>query len=283
MQAHQEEFRIRSMCRVLGVSRSGYYDWLDRPVSPQAEANQRLLAEIRRVHGEARGVYGALKTWKALTRQGIHCGKHRVARLRRLSGIEAKRRRRFTVTTHSRLGQWIAPNLVQRRFTAPAPNRLWVGDVTFVATRQGWLYVAVLLDVYSRRVVGWAMADRINKALVLQALQMALRHRQPPPGLIHHTDRGAIYAAEDYRTVLAHHGIAASMGRTGDCYDNAVAESFFSTVKNELTWDEDFHSRGDARTKLFEFIEVFYNRQRLHQTLGYRTPQDVEEQHVSQH
>lgn len=281
MQAHQEEFHIRSMCRVLEVSRSGYYDWLGRPVSPRAAANQRLLAEIRRVHEEARGVYGAIKTWKALTGHGIPCGKHRVARLRRLSGIEAKRRRRFKITTQSRIGQWIAPNLVQRCFTAPAPNRLWVGDVTFVATRQGWLYLAILLDVYSRRVVGWSMADRINKELVLHALQMALKHRQPPPGLIHHTDRGAIYAATDYRAVLTSHGIKASMGRKGDCYDNAVAESFFSTVKNELTWDEDFHSRSEARTRLFEFIEVFYNRQRIHQTLGYRTPQDVEEQLVS--
>ena len=175
----------------------------------------------------------------------------------------------------------MAPNLVERRFSAPAPNRLWVGDVTFVATRQGWLYVAILLDVYARRIVGWAMGERINTALVLQALQMALQHRQPPAGLIHHTDRGAIYAADAYRAVLAQHGMQASMGRTGDCYDNAVAESFFSTLKNELTWGEDFRSRREARTQIFEFIEVFYNRHRLHQSLGYRTPQVVEDQHVS--
>ena len=281
MQAHQQEFRIRSMARVLGVSRSGYYAWRSRPVSPRQAANERLLAEIRRLHGQARGVYGAIKTWKALREQGIPCGKHRVARLRRLGGIEAKRRRRFKITTQSRLGQWIAPNLVERRFSAPAPNRLWVGDVTFVATRQGWLYVAILLDVYARRIVGWAMGERINTALVLQALQMALQHRQPPAGLIHHTDRGAIYAADAYRAVLAQHGMQASMGRTGDCYDNAVAESFFSTLKNELTWGEDFRSRREARTQIFEFIEVFYNRHRLHQSLGYRTPQVVEDQHVS--
>ena len=281
MQAHHAEFRMRSMARVLGVSRSGYYDWRDRPVSRRAEANRRLLAEIRRIHGQARGVYGARKTWRALTDAGIPCGRHRVARLRRLHGLEAKRRRRFKVTTHSRLGQWLAPNLVERHFTAAAPNRLWVGDVTFVATRQGWLYVAILLDVYARRIVGWAMGERINTALVLQALHMALQQRQPPVGLIHHTDRGAIYAADAYRTVLTQHGLHASMSRTGDCYDNAVAESFFSTLKNELTWGEDFHSRSEARTRVFEFIEVFYNRQRLHQSLGYRTPQAVEEQHVS--
>ena len=265
------------MCRVLGVSRSGYYAWMSRPVSPRQASNERLLAEIRRIHGQAREVYGAIKTWKALRGDGILCGKNRVARLRRLSGIEAKRRRRFKVTTQSRSGQWVAPNLVERRFTTPALNRLWVGDVTFVATRQGWLYVAILLDVYSRRIVGWAMGDRINKELVLQALKMALRHRQPPVGLIHHTDRGAIYAADEYRTLLTCHGIKASMGRKGDCYDNAVAESFFSTVKNELTWEEDFQSRSEARTRIFEFIEVFYNRQRIHQSLGYRTPHTVEQ------
>ena len=281
IRAHQEEFRIRSLCRVLGVSRSGYYDWSGRPVSPRAAANQQLLVEIRRVHGEARGVYGALKTWKALTRQGIGCGKHRVARLRRRHGIEATRRRRFKITTHSRKGQGVTPDLVRRGFTAPAPNRVWVGDVTCVATREGWLYVAVLLDLYSRKVVGWAMSDRINTALVRRALQMALLTRRPPPGLIHHTDRGAIYAAEEYRALLAAHGLAASMGRTGDCYDNAVAESFFSTVKNELTIEQAYATRRDAQTALFEYIEVFYNRQRIHQTLGYRSPQHVEEQALS--
>jgi len=269
------------MCRVLGVGRSGYYDWLGRPVSPRAEANRQLLVEIQRIHGEARGVYGALKTWKALTEQGISCGKHRVARLRRRHGIEAIRRRRFKITTRSRKGQEMTPDLVQRGFTAPAPNRIWVGDVTCVATREGWLYVAILLDLYSRKVVGWAMSNRINTALVRRALQMAIVTRRPPPGLIHHTDRGAIYTAEEYRKLLAAHGLAASMGRTGDCYDNAVAESFFSTVKNELTVEQHYASRRDAQTALFEYIEVFYNRQRIHQTLGYRSPQHVEEQALS--
>ena len=269
------------MCRVLRVSRSGYYAWRDRPASPRTEANRRLLAEIRRVHGEARGVYGALKTWNALTQQGIRCGRHRVARLRRRAGIEATRRRRFIVTTRSRRSQGSTPDLVHRGFTVSAPNRVWVGDVTHVATREGWLYVAILLDLYSRRVVGWAMSDRINTALVRQALDMALLTRRPPPGLIHHTDRGAIYAAEAYQARLAVHGLAASMGRTGDCYDNAVAESFFSTVKNELTIEQRYATRQDARTALFEYIEAFYNRQRMHQTLGYRTPQHVDEQALS--
>jgi transposase InsO family protein len=237
--------------------------------------------EIRRVHAAARGVYGARKTWQQLRAQGIVCGQHRVARLRRRHGIEATRRRRFKVTTRSRQGHGRTPDLVQRGFTAPAPNRVWVGDVTCVATREGWLYVAVLLDLYSRKVVGWAMSERINSALVLRALSMALSARRPAPGLIHHTDHGAIYTAEAYRAQLQAHGLAASMGRTGDCYDNAVAESFFSTVKNELVGGQGYSSRQAARTALFEFIEVFYNRQRIHQTLGYRTPQHVDEQALS--
>ena len=269
------------MCRVLTVSRSGYYAWLGRPLSPRSQANQQLIREIRRVHEAARGVYGARKTWYQLRAQGIGCGKHRVARLRRLHGIEATRWRRFKRTTRSRTGHGGPPDLVQRGFTAPAPNRVWVGDVTCVATREGWLYVAVLLDLYSRKVVGWAMSDRINTALVRQALHMAIVTRRPPPGLIHHTDHGAIYAAQEYRALLAAHGLAASMGRTGDCYDNAVAESFFSTVKNELTIEQRYASRREAQTALFEYIEAFYNRQRLHQTLGYRTPQHVEEQVLS--
>ena len=281
VRAHDHEFRIRSMCRVLGVSRSGYYAWRERPLSPRSQANRQLVSEIRRVHDAARGVYGALKTWQQLRAQGIRCGKHRVARLRRLAGIAATRRRRFQVTTRSRKGQGVTPDLVRRGFTAPAPNRVWVGDVTCVPTQEGWLYVAVLLDLYSRKVVGWAMSDRINTALVQRALQMALIARRPPPGLIHHTDRGAIYAAQEYRAELTAHGVAASMGRTGDCYDNAVAESFFSTVKNELTIAQHYASRRDAQTALFEYIEVFYNRQRIHQTLGYRSPQHVEESALS--
>ena len=281
IRAHQEEFRIRSMCRVLAVSHSGYYAWRDRSLSRRAQSNRELVVEIGRVHAAARGVYGALKTWQQLRVQGIRCGQHRVARLRRLHGIQATRRRRFKVTTPSRRGQWIAPDLVHRRFATPAPNRVWVGDVTCVATREGWLYVAVLIDLYSRKVVGWSMSDRINQTLVLRALHMAIVTRQPAPGLIHHTDRGAIYTAQEYRTLLAAHGMAASMGRTGDCYDNAVAESFFSTVKNELTIEQRYASRRDAQTALFEYIEVFYNRQRIHQTLGYRSPQHVEEQVLS--
>lgn len=269
------------MCRVLKVSRSGYYDWLHRSISEREQSNQLLLEQIQAIHRKSHGVYGCYKTWKALRTQGIFCGKNRIARLRRINGIESKRRKRFKITTQSKRGQWIAPNLVNRCFEAKEPNRIWVGDVTFIAIRQGWLYLAVLLDLYSRKVVGWSMSDKINKELVLQALKMALINRNPGKGLIHHTDRGAIYGADEYRKLLTKYAIKASMGRRGDCYDNAVAESFFSTVKNELSWSEDYKSRSEAQTRLFEFIEIFYNRQRIHQTLGYHSPCGFEQQNLS--
>jgi putative transposase len=250
-------------------------------MSQREQSNRILLSEIRRVHKKAREAYGYLKTWKELQAQGVECGKNRVARLRRINGIESKRRRRFKITTQSKRGQWIAPNILNRCFEVTAPNRVWVGDVTFVETRQGWLYLAVLIDLYSRKVIGWSMSNRINKELVLQALKMALFNRKPEPGLIHHTDRGSIYAADKYRELLTEHGIKPSMSRKGDCYDNAVAESFFATVKNELTWEEDYQSRSEAQTRLFEFIEVFYNRQRIHQTLGYHSPWYFEQQTLS--
>jgi transposase InsO family protein len=278
---HQEEFRIRSMCRVLKVSRSGYYAWLGRSMSLRQEHNRQLLAQIQEIHQASREAYGSVKVWKELRKQAVLCGKNRVARLRRVHGIETKRRKRFKLTTQSKPGRRIVPDLVNRCFRAQEPNRIWVGDVTAVATREGWLYLAVLVDLYSRRVVGWSMSDRINKELVLGALKMALVGRNPQFGLIHHTDRGAIYAADEYRKLMAVHGIVPSMGRTGDCYDNAVAESFFATVENELILGQVYPSRSRARTALFEYIEVFYNRQRIHQTLGHRTPQHYEDQNLS--
>ena len=265
------------MCRALKVSASGYYDWRERPPSQRSVEDARLLVHIRRAHEESREAYGGVKTWKALTGQGIACGKHRVARLRRANGIEAKRRTRFKITTKSKPRGWRAPDRVQRSFIAEAPNQVWAGDVAYLATRRGWLYLAILLDLYSRKVVGWSMSERNNEALVLMALEMALGHRQPEAGLVHHTDQGQLYAAKGYRRVMEENGLLASMGRKGDCYDNAVSESFFSTLKNELTHGRYYDSREQARTEIFEYIEVFYNRQRLHQTLGYKTPVEYEE------
>lgn len=238
--------------------------------------NKQLLVEIKRIHKESREAYGSLKTWKTLNDQGIACGKHRVARLRRINGIEAKRRKRFKVTTHSKNTEWIAPNRLNRCFRAEHPNQVWVGDVTSIATRMGWLYLAILLDLYSRKIIGWSMSNRIDKQLVLDALDMALVRRKIDSGVLHHTDRGAIYASDEYRAKLSAHRLSSSMSRKADCYDNAVAESFFSTLKNELTSGHVFESRNRARTEIFEYIEIFYNRQRLHQSLNYLTPEKME-------
>jgi putative transposase len=274
---HRSEFRVASMCRVLGVSRSGYYAWCRRTPSTRARANAQLLERIRAVHAAAEENFGAVKTWKALRLDGERCGRHRVARLRRAHGIEAKRLRRFRTAYAGRNAEPPAPNLLHRDFRAPRPDRVWVGDITFVPTREGWLYLAVLLDLYSRQVVGWAMGERINQPLATQALAMAIAQRQPQPGLIHHTDQGMLYASRAYRAMLEAHGMVASMSRKGDCYDNAVAESFFSNLKNELTWHRNYATREEARAAIFTYIELFYNRRRLHQTLGYLTPARFEE------
>ena len=264
------------MCRVLQVSPGGYYAWRARPESQRSREDQILLEHIRRVHQASREAYGTVKTWHTLNAAGVACGKHRVARLRRRHGIEAKRRRRFKITTRSRHHDWVAPDHVNRCFTAARANQMWAGDVTFIATRRGWLYLAILLDLYSRKVIGWSMSNRHDQALVLNALQMALEQRRPPAGVIHHTDRGQLYAAKQYRHVLGEQQMVPSMSRQGDCYDNAVAESFFSTLKNELIYGRNYDTREQARCEIFEYIEVFYNRQRIHQTLGYKSPADYE-------
>ena len=275
---HQRQFRIAAMCRVLKTSRSGYYEWKGRGPSARSLADQHLLARIRRVHVEHRQAYGAVKTWKTLNKQGVPCGKHRVARLRRTAGIEARRKRRFRITVEHHQMPQPAPDLVARRFHAARPDVAWVGDMTFIRTRAGWLYLAILLDLYSRKVVGWSMGDRPNETLTLNALNMAIEHRLPAPGLIHHTDQGSIYRSQAYHHRLASHGILPSMGSKGSAYDNAVAESFFSNLKNELVHHCDFRSREEAKAAIFSYIELFYNRQRIHQSLGYQTPQQFEEQ-----
>lgn len=269
---------ITRFCQILGVARSGYHDWKKRGESRRSQQDRELLARIREVHRASREAYGAVKTWYELKSHGITCGKHRVARLRRQAGIEARRKRRFRITVENHHTAPAAPNLVQRRFCASLPNQIWVGDGTFIRTRQGFLHLAVLLDLNSRRVVGWGMGERPNLAPVMVALDMALLQRQPQQGLVHHSDQGALYAARAYREKLVAHGLRPSMSRRGNCYDNAVAESFFSTLKNELVHHRDFHTRDEARAAIFEYIEVFYNRQRRHQTLGYLSPFQFEQQ-----
>jgi transposase InsO family protein len=266
------------MCSVLQVSRSGYYHWVRRPESRRACADRELLVHIRRVHLESRRAYGAVKTWRELRAQGVACGKHRVARLRKHGGIEAQRRRRFRLTVENHHTAPAAPNLLSQQFLAPRPNRIWVGDMTFIRTRAGFLYLAVLLDLYARRVVGWGMHDRPNLEVTLRALDMALAHRRPAPGLVHHTDQAPLYSAYEYREKMRDHGLVPSMSGRGNCYDNAVAESFFSNLKNELVHHCDFHTREAARAAIFDYIEVFYNRTRRHQTLGYLSPAQFERQ-----
>lgn len=274
---HENEFRVARMCAVLHVSRSGYYDWIDRPESRRAREDRELLVEIRRVHLDSRRAYGSVKTWKELCARGVACGKHRVARLRRREGIRAQRRARFRITAENQHTAPAAPNLVLRQFNVAAPNRIWVGDMTFIRTRAGFLYLAVLLDLYARNVVGWAMHDRPNLEVTMRALDMALARRRPTPGLVHHTDQAVLYSATPYRERMRLHGLIPSMSRRGDCYDNAVAESFFSNLKNELVHQCDFVSRDAARAAIFDYIEVFYNRKRRHQTLGYLTPVQFEQ------
>jgi transposase InsO family protein len=267
---------VHALCRLLSVSRSGYYDWVERAESERVRRDRQLLDEIQRVHEASRQAYGAVKTWRALLSQGIACGKHRVARLRKQAGIEARRKRRFRITVEHHYSAPAAPNLIKQRFQAARPDRIWVGDMTVIRTREGFLHLAVLLDLYSRKVVGWAMSARPTLAVALNALRMALIHRQPHPGLIHHTDRGQLYRARAYLETLGAHEVSASMSAKGNTYDNAVAESFFSNMKNELVHHCDFRSREQARMAIFEYIECFYNPQRLHQTLGYVSPVQFE-------
>jgi transposase InsO family protein len=276
IRTHEPTHRVTRLCAALGVSRSGYYAWRDRPRRARAAADQRLLPLLCRIHQEMREEYGAVKLWREATRRGIRCGRHRVARLRKLGGLEARRVRRFRVIVEHHQLPPPAPNLLQQRFVTTTPNRIWVGDVTHVPTRAGWLYVAVLLDLYSRRVIGWAMRDKPDQQLTLAALAMAVRQRRVQPGLIHHSDQGAQYSCIAYQQQLTTLGITPSMSRKGNCYDNAVAESFFSTLKNELVHHQTYHTRDDASREIFAFIEGFYNRQRLHQSLGYLSPLEFE-------
>lgn len=275
---HCKQFPVARLCRQLAVSRSGFHAWLNRPASARCVADQRLLIDIRRVHIEHRQAYGGVKTWRTLNTRGIACGKHRVARLRREAGIEARRvqRQRIMIEHHKTAAP--APDLLVRCFAAALPNHIWAGDMTFIRTREGWLHLAVLLDLFSRKVVGWAMDQQPGQVLHLGALQMALAQRRPQPGLIHHTDRGPQYNTPAYRQLLQAHGLRASMNGRKVPQDNAVAESFFSNLKNELIHHCDFRSRDEARAAIFDYIELFYNRKRIHQSLGYRTPEQIERQ-----
>lgn len=267
-------YPIAVLCRHLGVSRSGYYAWATRPECERKRRDRSLHLEVAAVHQESRGTYGAPRVHAELKARGQRVARKRVARLMRQAGLRGRARRRFVRTTDSAHHHPVAPNTLERNFHPGQPHRTWVGDITYVWTDEGWLYLAVLLDLFSRKVVGWAMGERIDRGLVLSALDMALLGRPAPQ--LHHSDRGSQYASEDYRRLLEERGIGCSMSRKGNCWDNAVAESFFSTLKLELVYVTRFKTREAAKHSLFEYIEVFYNRKRRHSALGYVSPVEYE-------
>jgi len=276
IQAEKAIYPVRVLCRTLAVSCTGFYAWCQRGLSLRAREDAALKVEIRAAHAASGKRYGSPRIHADFKAGNRHVGRKRVARLMRQEGLEGQRKRRFRVTTDSRHSLPIAANLLNRDFTVSLPNKVWVSDITYIWTREGWLYLAAILDLFSRRVVGWSMDSHIDRDLALDALGMALATRRPEPGLVHHSDRGVQYASVDYQRQLQDHGIVCSMSRKGDCWDNAVAESFFSTLKAELVHRTDYVSRSQARASVFEYIEAFYNGRRRHSALGYLSPVEHE-------
>lgn len=273
---HESEFRIERMCRVLGIGRSGYYAWRSRPTSPRVQADEVLLAKIQQVHRISRETYGSPRIHAALQQQGVKCGRKRVARLMRLHRLSGrKRQKRHPVTTQRDAGVQPAPNLLNQDFSASAPNQKWASDITYIETAEGWLYLASILDLFSRKVVGWAMADHLEASLVEDAWKLALLQRHPQNGFLHHSDQGRQYTSQAYQNCLSASHCQVSMSRAGNCYDNAVMESFLATLKTECA-TQPFATRAQARTAIFEYIEAWYNRQRLHSSLGYLSPAEFE-------
>ena len=275
---HRRTWPVVVICRVLKVSRSGFFAWLKRPPSKRRRRQEELIEKIKAAHQENRELYGSPRLYRALRIDGQIVCRNTVAKLMRQAKIRAKTRRRFVPrTTDSTHRQPVAQNVLQRDFTAAAPDRKWLTDITYVPTDQGWLYLAGVLDVFSRKIVGWAMADHMQVDLVSDALKMALEHRRPAGDqLLHHSDRGAQYASEDYQQILTSHRITVSMSGRGDCYDNAMMESFWATLKTELVHQQQYSTHEQARGSIFEYIEVFYNRKRLHSSLGYVSPESFE-------
>jgi putative transposase len=275
--AHEKEYPVKRMCGVLGVQRSGYYAWKKRPKSAREQANIELLEKVREAFESSRQTYGSVRIRHYWLRKGYAYSRYRIARLMRKAHLIPLRALKWhPQTTKQQPGARTAPNLLNQEFEASRPNEKWVGDITYIETAEGWLYLASLLDLYSRRIVGWAMADRMDTELVKKAWEMALMHRRPPTQLLHHTDRGSQYTSETYLKLLEKACCKISMSRTGNCYDNAVMESFHATLKGECAY-KPFETKAKARTAIFEFIEVWYNRQRLHSSLGYSSPIDFEQ------
>jgi len=278
----RNQYPVRMMCRVLKVSRSGYYAWRVRPESQRSKTDRQLTREIRRIHADSDGVYGAVKITVELKEEDHQCGRHKVARLMRIVGLKGCPKRRFRITTQRDPSHPVADNLLKQDFTADGPNERWASDITYISTHQGWLFLAVVMDLYSRRIVGWSMDRWINRHLVIDALNMAIGQRCPGAELIHHSDRGSQYTSDDFRDELNLHDIQCSMSARGNCYDNAVVESFFGLMKRERINRTRYLTRDEAKADIFDYIERFYNRKRRHGYLGNISPAEFEKRNQNQ-
>jgi len=276
---HQDEFPVSRMCHVLDVSRSGYYAWQDRPPSQREMANRTLYKKIKAVYDESHDTYGSPRVNRVLQKQGVACSENRVARLMRQHDLQVRQAPQYQATTQRNPADSVAPNRLARDFAAERPNQKWLTDITYIPTDEGWLYLAVVLDLYSRRIIGWAMAERMTGDLTLNALHMAIRRRQPEAELLHHSDQGSQYTAAAYQQLLKDWQIQVSMNGVGTWYDNAPMESFFGSLKSEWVYQRAYHTRAEARADLFYYIEVFYNRRRLHSSLDYQSPEEYEQRY----
>ena len=281
IQDHREEHAITTLCRALEVSSSGFYDWLDRPESNRARENRQLVSKITLCHQASKQIYGSPRIHQELVGMGEQVGVNRVARLMSEHGIQSKMAKKFVITTDSKNTMQPAPDRIKRAFDVEMPDKAWVSDTTFIPTRKGWLYLAVIIELYSRQVLGWAMSDRNNAQLVQDALTMAIWRRGKVDSVIVHSDQGSTYASGDYQRLLRENNMLCSMSRKGECLDNAVAESFFGTLKTALVDHEDYRSKDEAKKSLFEYIEVFYNRRRRHSSLGYISPVEYEAKYIA--
>jgi putative transposase len=281
IETHRKQYTVSRLCLMLGIKRSGYYAWKKRKPSQRMQNNQALIDHIRRIYKKSRKTYGSPRVYAQLKKQGIACNKKRVAKLMQEDGLKVQRKYRKVSTTNSKHKYSVAPNVLNREFQAEKPNQKWVADITYIQTKEGWLYLAGVLDLFSRKIVGWDMSSQIDGTLVENALRMALFQRRPDQGLLHHSDRGSQYASHQIRNILAANQILVSMSGKGNCYDNAVMESFWGTLKNEWVHQQKYQTRSQARTDIFCYIEGFYNTVRLHSTLGYLSPVEFEANYLN--
>jgi len=276
IKSHRTTFSVSLMCKVMEVTRSAFYDWLNRPESARSREDRQLGKKVKKIHEKSRETYGTRRIRQELVEDGEPISRTRVGRLMKQQGLESKSKRKFKATTNSNHGRPVAPNLLDREFLVDQPDTVYAGDITYIQKDEGWLYLAVLIDLYSRAVVGWAMSERMTAQLANDALMMAIWKRRPPQGLMTHSDRGSQYASALYQKTIKDNGFICSMSRKGNCWDNAPSESFFHTLKTELTHHRRYQTRQEAKQEIFEYIEVFYNRQRRHSTIGYQTPMGYE-------